>query len=434
MPKQFKSMAAKSKLSDDSKYAYVNMNWWNNFNDDILNSYIEKAILNNYDLKMATISVDEYYQNVRLQFSHELPNASVGLTSAYAKLPAMLGGQKEWNFIAPAMASYEVDLFLKNRDKTKSVKKLYEASKFDERSAYISVASAVGATYLNVVKLDKIINIQEEIVASRKTIYDLMLMRNIEGITSTADTVRANKAYMAGTSDLLELKKQREKLLNQLAVLIGESPENSSELVRADLDKISYGTKMPEQIPSEVIVQRPDYLRAEKMVEKAGIDVRVARKDFLPTINLNGIALFNAGNFGSLLTTSNALAALAGGLTLPLFTGGARIANLKLKKNQYERILQDYYKTNITAIQEVNDAMSAIRLDEEKMNLTIKQANLEAKDYKFNESRYNQGIISKLDLIQQKENLLVMNKLMASQKTECLVDYIGLYKATGTKL
>ncbi|MDR1327163.1 MAG: efflux transporter outer membrane subunit [Heliobacteriaceae bacterium] len=434
MPKQFKSMAAKSKLSDDYKYAYVNMNWWDNFNDDILNNYIEKAVLNNYDLKMAAISVDEYYQNVRLQFSHELPNANIGLTSAYTKLPAMLGGEKEWQFIAPAMASYEVDLFLKNRDKTKSVKKLYEASKFDERAAYISVASAVGTTYLNIVKLDKIINIQEEIVASRKTIYDLMLMRNIEGITSTADTVRANKAYMAGTSDLLELKKQREKLLNQLAVLIGESPENSSELVRADLDKISYNTKMPEQIPSEVIVQRPDYLRAEKMVEKAGIDVRVARKDFLPTINLNGIALFNSGNFGSLLTTSNALAALAGGLTLPLFTGGARIANLKLKKDQYERILQDYYKTNITAIQEVNDAMSAIRLDEEKMSLTVKQANLEARDYKFNESRYNQGVISKLDLIQQKENLLVMNKLLANQKTECLVDYIGLYKATGTKL
>ena len=433
-PKQFKSMAVKSKVSDDYKYAYVNLNWWDNFNDDILNGYIEKAILNNHDLKMATINVDEYYQNVKLQFSQELPTASVGLTSAYAKLPAMMGGEKQWNFVAPAMASYEFDLFLKNRDKTKAVKKLHEASKFDERAAYISVASAVGATYLNIAKLDKIINLQEEIVASRKTIHDLMLLRNIEGITSTADTVKANKAYMAGSSDLLELKKQREKLLNQLAVLIGESPENSKELARTDLDKISYGAKIPEAIASEVITQRPDYLKAEKMVEKAGIDVRVAKKEFLPTLSLNGIALFNASNFGSLLTTSNALAALAGGATLPLFTGGARVANLKLKKDQYERILQNYYKTNITAIQEVNDAMTAIRLDEEKMNLTAKQTDLEAKDYKFNESRYNQGVISKLDLIQLKENLLVMDKLLASQKTECLVDYIGLYKATGTKL
>ena len=51
-PKQFKSMVKKNKkTSDDYKFAYVNMNWWDNFNDDILTSYIQKAILNNYDLK-----------------------------------------------------------------------------------------------------------------------------------------------------------------------------------------------------------------------------------------------------------------------------------------------------------------------------------------------------------------------------------------------
>ena len=435
-PKEFKSMAVKSKTTDDYKYAYVNLNWWDNFNDDILNGYIEKAILNNYDLKMATINVDEYYQNVKLQFSNELPSLNIGLSPAYARMPAMLGmdAGTGWSFIAPAMASYELDLFLKNHDKTKAVKKLHEASKFDERAAYISVASAVGTTYLNIVKLDKIINLQEEIVSSRKTISDLTILRNNEGIASTADTVRANKAYAAGMSDLMELKKQREKLLNQLAVLIGESPENSDQLARTDFDKISYTAKIPETIPSEVITQRPDYLKAEIMVEKAGIDVRVAKKEFLPSLSLTGLALFNAPKFGSLLTTSNAIAAIAGSAMLPLFTGGARVATLKLKKDEYERILQNYYKTNLTAIQEVNDAMSAIRLDEEKLNLTTKQANMEAKDYKFNQARYDQGVISKLDLIQFKENLLMMDKLLANQKAECLVNYIGLYKATGTKI
>ena len=80
-PKQFKSMISKNKKtqqSDDYKFNYVNMNWWGNFNDDLLNGYIEKAVLNNYDLKMATINVEEYYQNVRLQFANELPSAVGG--------------------------------------------------------------------------------------------------------------------------------------------------------------------------------------------------------------------------------------------------------------------------------------------------------------------------------------------------------------------
>jgi NodT family efflux transporter outer membrane factor (OMF) lipoprotein len=433
--KIFKSTAAKNKkVSNDYKYAYVNLAWWESFDDANLNAYIEKAVLNNYDLKMASITVDEYYQNVRLQFANELPSASVGMNAAYVKMPNSFGGGTDWNFIAPAMVQYEADIFLKNRDKTKSVKKLYEASKFDERAAYISIASAVGATYINILKLDKTIGLQEQIVSSRKTIYNLMLLRSKEGLTSTADTVKANKSYIAGSTDLVELKKQRERLLNQLAVLIGESPENSRELARGSFDNLKFTGKVPKSVPSEVIVSRPDYLKAEKMVEKAGIDVRVAKKDFLPTISLTGLALFNATNFSSLLTTSNALAALAGGATLPLFTGGARIANLKLKKSQYERILQSYYKTNITAIQEVNDALAAIRHDEEKMTLTAKQAQLEKKEYKYNENRYQQGTISKLDLIQNKENVLVMDKLVANQKVECLADYIGLYKAAGANI
>lgn len=204
-PKQFKSMIKKNKKnSDDYKFAYVNMNWWDNFNDDVLTSYIQKAILNNYDLKMASLNVQEYYQNVKIQFANELPQAGVGFSPAYLK--GLNTTSTDWSFIAPAMINYEVDIFLKNRDKTKAVKKLYEGSKLDERAAYISIASAVGTTYLNIVKLDKTIELQEQIVKQRQDIYNLMLARNKEGLTSTADTVKANKALVQGQTDLIELK------------------------------------------------------------------------------------------------------------------------------------------------------------------------------------------------------------------------------------
>ena len=170
------------------------------------------------------------------------------------------------------------------------------------------------------------------------------------------------------------------------------------------------------------------------MVEKAGIDVRVARKEFLPTINITGLALFNAANFGSAWSTSSMLGALAAGAMLPIFTGGRRIANLKLKKVQYDEILNRYLKTNLTAIQEVNDALVAVKKDTEKMEQTKKQAELEKTDFMYNRDKYNQGTISKLDLIQYKENLLTIDKLVAQQQIECMVDYISLYKAVGSKI
>lgn len=434
IPKQFKSMISKNKKtqqSDDYKFNYVNMNWWGNFNDDLLNGYIEKAVLNNYDLKMATINVEEYYQNVRLQFANELPSAVGGFGPGVFKAPGMTNTSSAFGL--PVIVQYEADIFLKNHNKTKAVKKLYEGSKLDERAAYISVASAVGSTYFNIINLDKMISLQEQIVNIRQEIYNLMLIRNKEGLTSTADTVKANKALVAGQTDLIELKKNREKMLNQMCVLIGESPENANSIKRNSLDSINYQLAIPSEIPSEIITQRPDYMKAELMVEKAGIDVKVAKKEFLPSINILGGALFNAGDIGSLFTTKNMLLGVGGGLMTPLFQGGSLIANLKLKKATYERILQDYYKTNLTAIQEVNDALVASRLDKDKMTQTTKQYNLEKSDYKYNEKKFNQGTISKLDLIQYQENLLTIEKLVAQQKVECMTDAISLYKATGSK-
>lgn len=433
-PKQFKSMVTKNKKnqqSDDYKFAYVNMNWWGNFNDDLLNSYIEKAIVNNYDLKMATINVEEYYQNVKLQFANELPSAVAGFGPGVFKATGSTKTQAAFGL--PVIVQYEADIFLKNHNKTKAVKKLYEGSKLDERAAYISVASAVGSTYFNIVNLDKMISLQEEIVKIRQEIYNLMLARNKEGLTSTSDTIKANKALVQGQTDLIELKKNREKMLHQFCVLIGESPENANTIKRNSLDSMNYQLAIPSQIPSEIITQRPDYMRAELMVEKAGLDVKIAKKEFLPSINILGGALFNANDIGSLFTTKNMLLGFGGGLMTPLFQGGSLIANLRLKKETYERILQDYYKTNLTAIQEVNDALVASRLDKDKMAQTTKQYNLEKSDYKYNEKKFNQGTISKLDLIQYKENLLTIEKLVAQQKIECMTDAISLYKATGSK-
>ena len=97
-------------------------------------------------------------------------------------------------------------------------------------------------------------------------------------------------------------------------------------------------------------------------------------------------------------------------------------------------MLQDYYKTNLTAIQEVNDALVSVKLDKEKMAETQKQAALERKDFSYNQKKFNQGTISRLDLIQVQENLLSIDKLVAQQNIECMVDYIGLYKSVGSKL
>lgn len=414
------------------KFTDVNLEWWKNYKDEYLEGYIVKAIDNNQDLKIATLKVEEARQNVKLQFSKELPSAYV------APGPALIKNQYETSSMGmmslPFLVSYELDIFGKNHDKTKSVKKMHEVSKLNEKAVYIAVASQVGATYFNIVRLDKIIAIQNQIIGDRKQIFELMKQRNKEGITSVADLTRAEKAYVMAVADLSDLEKTRASLLNSLAVLTGDSPNNISEYKRISYDELTYKKAIPESISSEIITQRPDYLAAEKQVEKAGLDVKIAKKEFLPTFNIIGLLMYSASSPGAGMSWTNALAALGGGALLPIFTGGAKVASLRLNKNKYEQILQGYYKTNLVAIQEVNDSLSALKLDNEKYQKNLKSYGMQKADYKYMQTRYDQGVMSKLDLIQQKETLLVMNQMVVSSKTSCYIDQISLYKAVGGKL
>lgn len=432
--KQKKDLPYK-KYKVENKYDFINIEWWENFDDPYLIGYISKAMNYNQDLKIATLTVEEYYQAVKLQMSAEMPQLSTGFGLGIASLPASILRKRDTlhGMGVPVIASYEADIFLKNHDKTTAQKKLFQASVYDERATYIAIISAIGEIYFNIIKLDKSIELQEEIVNLRKTIYDLMALSHENGIVSTSDMIKANKSYIHGQTALIDLQKQRTSLLNRLAVLIGESPENIDSFERKNYSDINYKYNIPNEISSDIIVQRPDYLKAEALLKKSGIDLRVAKKEFLPSIDILGLAVFGAKHFGSIFSTNNAIWSGAGNISLPIFTGGARIANLKINKVRMEKALRNYQKTNLVAIQEINDALYVAKSDYEKLKQNQEHLNLETQDFNMTEKRFEEGIISKLDLCQMKENLLVIEQLVAMNTLDCLIDEIYLYKAVGAK-
>ena len=180
-------------------------------------------------------------------------------------------------------------------------------------------------------------------------------------------------------------------------------------------------------------MQRPDYLKAEKMLEKAGVDVKVARKECLPAINLGGLVFFNADNIGSLFNASNALWGVGGGLLHPIFAGGRLRANLKAKKVAFERSLKNYEKVNLTSMQEVNDTLVSVNLDKEKLSKQTEIQALELNDFELSKLKYKEGVIAKLDLNQRQENLLIVNQMVMASEFDCMVYYISYYKAVGSK-
>lgn len=413
------------------KLNYVNINWWDNFSDPCLKYYIIKAIEYNHDAKTASWRVEEYRQNVKIQFAQELPSLSVGGDYILNHLPDTFVGTKSNIFAVPFLASYEADVFLKNHDKTKSTKKAYEASKFQEQSIYISLASDVATTYINIIKFDKQICLQERLVKVKKEELERTAKSYKNGVSSVPDLNNAKKDYQSAKSSLDDLMKSRDKSLHQLAVLTGESPENIACLTRNSFDCFEYMSTIPCQIPSDVIFSRPDVLAAESNLEKANIDVRVARKEFLPRFNIVGLySMTNVGraSFGSWDST---IAALFAGATLDLFKGGAKVATLRLNKAKYEEMFETYKQTDLNALKEVNDSLVIINEDTKIDRNTTSNLEIQKDTYNRADKSYVQGTISYPDLLSQCEKLITIEQNQTNSKAARLVDYITLYKALG---
>ena len=144
----------------------LNVEFFSRFNDKNLEYYINRAIDNNHEAKQASMRVEQYRQQVKSSFGKELPSLSVGANYLGVHVPMLDNFTLSQNaFVLPFIMNYEADFLLKNRDKTKSAKKSYEISLYDEKTIYISLLSDVATIYTNILEYDELIKISSEIVA-----------------------------------------------------------------------------------------------------------------------------------------------------------------------------------------------------------------------------------------------------------------------------
>ena len=418
----------------------INYEWWRNFDDPYLIEYIQKTAARNHSLNSASLKTREAAVSAAKQRANELPSISLFGNYARIKTPradfngVVFDSSGTDAFALPLIMSYEADIFLKNHDKTKSEKKKALAAEYEEKARRINVMTDMAATYFNIIKLDKIIQTEKEIENARKKIFELTLERNKSGLASTYDVTNTDKLHTESMISVNDLEKQRSMLLHKLAVYTGESPCNVSVLKRNSYEKLEFKGKIPERISSSIVIYRPDIMKAEAELQKARIDIRIARKDFLPSIPIVGIAGYTALDLGRFFNWESTLGLISAGFMQNIFSGGRKIANLKIKKLQYYQLFEDYKQADLQAIQEINDALCKIKFDTKKDSENNRKYSLEEKNFKLVNERYKEGITSYLQLMQYRENLLTLEKDIVESKIQKYIDYITLYKAVGGEL
>lgn len=413
----------------------LNVEFFDRFNDDSLSYYIDEALKNNHSARQASARVEQYRQQAKYSLGAELPSLSVSANYLGLSIPKLDNDNfalKNNAFVLPFLLNYEADFLLKNRDKTRSAKKSYEAEKYEEKAVYISLLSDVATVYTNILQYDELIMREKMLLKIRQDLLKSEEKKFARGVINSSAINDFRKSVEISKSDVEILEKQQEILIMQLAVLSGKSP---LEIIhRGNFKDFEYKNKLPEEIKSDVIYSRPDVLAAEKNLEKAGIDVRIARKEFLPSFNITGIWAFNTIAPGNFFSWESSLAALLAGATQDIFKGGRKVANLRLQKAKYEEICEKYKQTDLEALKDVNTALCLIKHDRAVEDNAQAKLYLEQRNFENSKKKFDYGVISASEYLTDQADLQTEYQNLTKSKAQRIVNYFTLYKAVGGNL
>lgn len=415
---------------------YINIEWWDKYNDPILTEHLQNIYAKNHDLKIATLKVKEGEKLVKISFANELPQLSFdGALNRNLKSSNLQFGDliipsfKQSELQLPLTMSYEVDIWGMNRYKTKSIEKQLEMIQQDERAAYIALTSAFCAEYFNLVRLDKLIEQQQEIVEIQKTIAQKTELKYKNGLCTKTDVLNEEKALTYLQEELNNLVDKQAVLLHELRVYLAVEPDE--DIQRAKYDDLALLPHLPTHFDSDVIANRPDYLRAENNIKRQGYNVKIAKRDFLPKFVIFGQLGFNAYQFNKLFSSPAGMASAGVLPQLDIFDGGRKWAVLKLKKYEYDEAIQKYQKTILTSFQELNDALGGAVTAEKNYNDSVDRVKYEDNLYLLLDRKAKIGAASELEVLYGKEKQLMTQKDEVINKINFMITSINIYKAIG---
>ena len=429
------AFARKQEQTQENKIEYMNIQWWEHYNDEHLTNNLLKLYKNNYDLKNAALKVKENEAAVKMQFANELPQLTFSgeLTRSLRSSMQQFGSMQipsyaQYNYYLPLTMGYEVDIWGTNRLRTKSMKQRLEIVKQAERATYIALTSDFASDYFNLIRSDEFLKLQDELIKTQEDIVSKVSDKYAIGLCSINDLLAEQSMLTTLREERNRHVKNRDILVDSLRVYLADSNDS---IERNAYDNLVLPEGIPSEYSTSVIEHRPDYLQEEANIERIGFDVKVAKREFLPKFIIFGQIGLNAYHLDTLFNSASQMFNAGILPSIDLFSGGRKIALLKLRKFEYEEALNSYQKTILTGIKEINSGLVEYKTASDNYNESVKRLNLQNKTYSLMQDKHNIGAASDLDVLYAKEAYLLVKKDEVSNKITSLISTIGLYKAVG---
>jgi multidrug efflux system outer membrane protein len=424
--------------------AAADIGWREFFPDPQLQQLIEQALANNRDLRVAALNVQTTQAHYRIQRAELFPSIdATGLeeverlppgvlgASPGSSLPSSTGGSiLRFYDVGVGFTSYELDFFGRIRSLNHAALHQYFSSEETRRSAHLTLVAEVASAYLAVLADQTLLDITRDTLKNQDASYALTQRMFTGGTTTELALRQAETTVDAARAGLAQYQRQFAQDRDALQLLLGAPIPDGIDFSHG-LDRGNLVAELEEGVPSDVLVRRPDVLAAEHQLRSANAQIGAARAAFFPAITLTGTFGTASAELSGLFKDHSQAWTFSPQINVPLFTGGANVANLRATNLARDTAVAQYEKAIQSAFREVADALAARRTLDDQLAAQQALVTASAVAYRLADMRYRGGVDSYLSALDAQRSLYGAQQQLQSVRLMRLQNLVTLYKALG---
>ena len=378
-------------------------NWWEIFGDPELNKLEEQIASSNENLKVAEARFREARAAIRFNRSAQFPTISTSPSASYTKssdfspsFPSKIQQSSKGDFVLPFDLSYELDLWGRVRRSVAAAREEAQATAADYATAKLSLEAELAMDYFELRSADAQKQLLDDTVNAYTENVQLTLRRFKGGVAPRADVAQAQTQLDTTRVQDTDVTVQRAQFEHAIAILIGKPPAEFG-LATAPLNYQPPG--IPIGVPSELLQRRPDIAAAERRVAEANQQIGIARAAYFPTVTLGGTAGFAGTQGSNWFSWPSGFWAVGPALAQTLFDAGLRRATSESTRANYDATVATYRQTSLTAFQEVEDNVAALRILENETQQQQQAVASSQESLQLFTNRYKGGVDTYLQVI-----------------------------------
>lgn len=404
-------------------------NWWEIFNDPVLNDLESQVNINNQNVLAAGAAVEQSRALLSEAVAGLWPtlDVSAGATRGRNGVRHPMPTPPPINSTsAGAQLSYTLDVWGQVRRGVESSRATFQASEAELASARLSAQSQLAIDYFELRSQDQLQTVFDGIVDAEQKFLDITQARFKTGVAARTDVVTAQTQLLGSQAQQVNNQVQRGILEHAIAVLVGKNPAELSikpTAMRTDVPTI------PAGVPSALLERRPDIAEAERTVAAANAQIGVAVSAWFPTLTLSGSATYSA--MSHLFSIPNQVWSIGPQLAVNVFDGGLRRAQVKAARAIWEEDVDTYRQTVLSGIQQVEDELVTLRVLEKVQGIQDDTVTAAKEAEQLTLDQYKAGTVNYLNVIQALTTRLDAEETALSVFLQRLEASVTLIQAVG---